>query len=112
MQIFKKVKNDDSLEQRIISLEGEISTLRLEWASFKRRYEGAVEELPSVARIELLNLARQKSIYAATTYRDKEFYTKLIADETAELKNKKCMLEQAIKDVDAALAGLKTDKKE
>lgn len=112
MQIFKKAKKDDSLEQRISALEVEISTLRFEWASLRRKYEGAIDGLPNVARHELLNLARSESLRAVTIYQDKEFYTKLVADETAELRNKKRMLDRAIKDVDAALAGLKTDKKE
>lgn len=112
MQIFKKAKKDDSLEQRISALEGKISTLRIEWASFKRRYEGAIEGLPNVARQELLNLAEENTIHAVAMYQDKLFHTKLVADETAELRRKKRSLERAIKDVDAALAGLKTNKEE
>ena len=112
MQIFKKAKKDDSLEQRISALEVKISTLRIEWANFECRYKGAIEGLPNVARQELLNLAQENTIQAVAIYQDKQFYTKLVADETAELRCKKRILERAIKDVDAALAGLKTDKKE
>lgn len=112
MQIFKKAKKDDSLDQRVRALEDMISTLRFEWHSLKCRYDAAIEGLPSVARQELLGLAQSESIRAIAIYQDKEFYTKLVADQTAELRCKKRELERAIKDVDAALAGLKTDNKE
>ena len=33
MQIFKKAKKDDSLDQRVRALEDKITTLRFEWDS-------------------------------------------------------------------------------
>ena len=104
MQIFKKTKKENSIDARLSVLEGDMQQLKYEWESFKLKYTGSVENLQGVCRSELMRLAQHESISAAVKYRDKEFYTKLVADETKELKGKKYMLDRAISAIDAALA--------
>ena len=110
MQFFKNHKKELNTEQRISRLEEDMLTIKLEWESLKNKYNNISESLPNVCRDALMELAQNQSIYAATKYREKEFLTKLVADETKELKAKRANLKRAIEQADLALASLEKAK--
>lgn len=109
MSIFRK--KPKTIDDSIREMQYGYKDMKIEFESMKRDYAKLKASIPGIARQQLEDLARTKTIVAMCKYRDEEFLTEVCANRVEELKYKKQVLEDAIDECDKALAGIKRGEK-
>lgn len=109
MSIFKRKSIKEGYSNFTEIIEKDLSDIKMNQESLERRVYELDTRIPALVRESVIQLARSENIVAVTTYRDKEFFTKVVADEVKALRHKKAELERAISECDNAIAKIKEE---